>query len=58
MSLVSRLLRNRGKGTNHDIAHLMPVLRGDYGGSVQFGFTGSLMLAHATSSAGDACRHA
>src|SRR6266852_5736104 len=52
------LLRNSGKGTNDDITHLVPVQRGDYGGSVQFGFTGSLMLAHATSSAGDAWRHA
>jgi hypothetical protein len=52
------LLRNGGKGTDDDIAHPMPVQHGDYGGSVQFGFTGSLMLAHATSSAGDAWRHA
>src|ERR1700683_153871 len=52
------LLRNGGKGVNDDVAHLMPVQHGDYGGSVQFGFTGSLMLTHATSSAGDAWRHA
>ena len=52
------LLRNGGKGADDDLAHLMPVQRGDYGGSVEFGFTGSLLVAHATSSAGDACRHA
>src|ERR1019366_3436836 len=58
LSLVSGLLRNGGKGTDDDVAHLVPVQRGDYGGSVQFGFTGSLLVAHATSSAGVACRKA
>src|SRR5579863_7933317 len=52
------LLRNGGKGADDDVAHPVPVQRGDYGGSVEFGFTGRLLVAHATSSAGVACRHA
>src|SRR5260370_20595267 len=52
------LLRNGGKGTDDDVAHLVSVQRGDYGGSVEFGFTCSLLGAHATYSAGVACRHA
>jgi len=41
-----------------DIPHLVTVQRGDYGGSVESGLTGSLLAAHATSSAGVAWRHA
>src|SRR5260370_1295917 len=45
------LLSNGGKGADDDVAHPVPVQRGDYGGSVEFRVTGRLLVAHATSSA-------
>ena len=52
------LLCDSGEGPDDDIAHLVPVKRSDYGCGVQFRFTGTLLVTHATSSAGVAWRHA
>src|SRR6266849_156983 len=52
------LLCDSGEGADDDVAHLVPVQRSDYGCGVQFRFIGILLVAHATSSAGVAWRHA
>src|ERR1039457_1355361 len=52
------LLRDSGAGPNNDIAHLVPVECSDYGRSAQCRFTGTFLVAHATSSAGVAWLHA
>jgi hypothetical protein len=44
---LPQLHRRGGKGADDEVAYPVPVQRGDYGGSVEFGFTGGLLVAHA-----------